>query len=331
MIKLYLHIGPHKTGSTYIQRAFLENRDRLLKLGVNYPSVGLGEEIGGHYGHHKTLVEVTKQEPNALKEYFAQFLVNDINVVSSENFENLNLEQIKKLRAALSTIDVKIVFYYRNYIDLLPSWWQEEVKHGSMTSFFEYVLPHVLRPFVSKILNPAVVLDLYANAFGKENIIVVDYDRARNAGGILAPLWKLLGVELDGVKNEMVNSSLKMEFVEIIRALNAIAHANDQANGPKMRSLFLRRRKEDPIRGAVDKLSAMINEYKKPLTLGGGFFEKSISTDFRKKYASNFINQLSDDLPKREVMVPSDNWILTNDAHILCEDIFRQIAAGELG
>ena len=36
--KLYLHIGEHKTGSTYIQSFLYENKDRLEEYGVTYPT-----------------------------------------------------------------------------------------------------------------------------------------------------------------------------------------------------------------------------------------------------------------------------------------------------
>src|SRR6202043_3381656 len=117
---------------------------------------------------------------------------------------------------SLAKLAVKIIYYYRNYIDLLPSWWQEEVKHGSMISFYEFVLPHILRPFSSKIVNPAVVLDLYANVFGPDSITIVNYDSALQTGSILRPILELLGIEFGIVKNELVNSSLKVEIVEII-------------------------------------------------------------------------------------------------------------------
>jgi hypothetical protein len=54
MAKLLLHIGPQKTGSTYIQKYCFENRHHLLSLGVNYPTAGRLEHVSP-YGHHEAV------------------------------------------------------------------------------------------------------------------------------------------------------------------------------------------------------------------------------------------------------------------------------------
>ncbi len=307
MPKLFLHIGPHKTGSTYIQKFCSENRAKLLNLGVNYPTVGIG---GVHYGQHEIIEKVKKLRQEELKHYLAQLTSGAINLVSSENFDRLNLEEVKRLRAALSGVDVRIIYYYRNYIDLLPSWWQEEVKHGSTTSFYEFVLPHILRPFSSIIVNPAVVLDLYATAFGKDNISIVDYELAVKAGNILQPILALLGVELEGVKNEIVNASLKIEIVEVIRALNMKARANNQWHLHRTRALFLRKGMADAISKDTEHLLGVIRAHVKPLKLAGGYFEQSVNASFREKYESCWFKAFLGESPEREILIPSDKWML---------------------
>jgi hypothetical protein len=326
MAKLFLHIGPHKTGSTYIQKWFFENRALLLNLGVNYPNVG----IAGQYGHHETIEKVKTLQQKELAEYLLQFLGSDINFVSSENFDRLKQWDIKKLSRCLAKLDVRIIYYYRNYIDLLPSWWQEEVKHGSMMSFYEFVLPHVLRPFSSIIINPAVVLDLYANVFGKDNITVVDYDLAVKTGSILRPILQLLGVQLEVVRNEMVNASLNVEVVELIRALNTLAHFNNEWHFHKIRALFLRKMTTDAIASDVEHLVSAIRAHIKPLRFADGFFDKSVQASFKNKYSSRFFNNLLAEHPDREVLIPSDNWILKEDALEVCKRIYQHIVTGDL-
>ena len=328
MPKLLLHIGPHKTGSTYIQKYFFEGRSKLLDLGVNYPNIG----FAGQYGQHEIVEQIKTLQPEQLRAYFAGLLAFESNFISSENFDRLNAAEIEKLRGALYSdkeqIDVRIVYYHRNYSDLLPSWWQEEVKHGSMVSFYEFILPHVLRPFASNIVNPAIVLDLYSNVFGRDHISIVDYDRAK--GNILRPIFELLGIEVGTVKNEIINSSLKIELVEIIRALNTIAKARNQWNFHKTRALFLRKRRESAIAGDVEKLAAMIRDQMKPLRVTGGFFEKTVSASFKASYESCFFNKVSDESPDRKVMIPSDSWMLNENAVKTCEHIYEHIMTGDV-
>jgi sulfotransferase family protein len=325
MTKLFLHIGPHKTGSTYIQKYFFANRDQLLKLGLNYPSAGIGPQ----YGHHQMIEKIRRLNQNELDEYIVPFVGSAINLVSSENFDRLKLRDIKKLGRALANLDVRIIYYCRNYVDLLPSWWQERVKHKSTISFYEFVLPHILKPFSSNIVNPGVVLDLYADVFGKSNITVIDYDAARQKDGILQPLFELLRIALGAVKNEVVNRSVKLELVEIIRALNTIAEFKGQLRSHDVRTLFLRKRRADAISVEVEDLASVIRDHMKPVELAGGFFANAVNAAFRKTYGPCFLNELPAELPNREVLVPSDNWMLERDSLKACEHIYQYIMSGE--
>jgi hypothetical protein len=318
MAKLFLHIGPHKTGSTYIQKFFFDKQDHLLNIGVNYPNMG----FGGQYGHHEAVEKVRTLDQEALEAYLRQFLCSDINFVSSENFDRLNRRDVEKLGKSLSKLDVRVIYYY--------SWWQEEVKHGSVLSFYEFVLPHTLRPFSSVIINPAVVLDLYADVFGKNNITIVNYDRAVQSGSILHPIFELLGLEFEAPRNEFVNSSLKVEFVEIIRALNNLAHVYNQWNSHKTRALFLRKRTAEAICSDVEHLATLIRDQLKPVKLSGGFFEKSVKANLQKKYESCFFNSWPAESLDREVLLPSGNWALTRDALVLCERVYQYIMTGDI-
>jgi len=327
MTKLFLHIGPHKTGSTYIQKYLFSNRDQLLELGLSYPNVGVGPQ----YGHHKVFEKVKALEQKELDEYMVPFFGNDaITFVSSEKFDRLKLGDIEKLSKSLADLDVRIIYFHRNYIDLLPSWWQERVKHKSRISFYEFALPHILRPFSSNIINPGIVLDLYAQVFGKDKITVVDYDAAVQKDGILRPIFELLSIEFGVVKNEVVNRSLKLELVEIIRALNTIAELNGQLRSHDVRAIFLRKRREEAICSEVESLAAIIREHMKPLKLARGFFANAVNATFRKKYESCFFNHWLNDLPIREVFVPSDTWMLEGDAVETCEHIYQHIMTGDI-
>jgi hypothetical protein len=331
MAKLFLHIGPHKTGSTYIQKYCLENRDQLLNLGVNYPNEGRMEQVTP-YGHHEIVEKVKTLEQNKLDEYFSQFFGSAITLISSENFDRLSLEEIKKLGQSLSRLDVRIIFYRRNCLDLLPSWWQEQVKHGETCLLENFILPHILRPFASHIVNPGVVLDLYASVFGKDNITIVDYDASLQRDGVLRPIFDLLGIEWPAAKHEVINRSLKPELVEIIRTLNIIASLRDsewRSHKTRARLLFMRKRKTAEIRAEVKHLRILIRDDLKPLRLSEAFAQR-VNTAFRKNYASSFyMDDVLDKSPARRLLVPSGSWMLNKDALTACERIYQHIMTGD--
>src|ERR1700733_2634979 len=326
MKKWFLHIGPNKTGSTYIQKHLLANREELLSLGLNYPSFGIGPQ----YGHHQLFENIKKLGQEELDEYVDHFSGAAVNFVSSEKFSQLKPEDVAKFGKSLSKVNVQVIFFHRNYVDLLPSHWQERVKHKSRLSFYEFLFPHVFRPFSSSIINPDVVLDSYATAFGKDHITVIDYDTALKTGDILRPILELTGVELSGVKNEVVNRSLTFELVEIIRALNITAERKDELHSYDVRTIFLRKRKERAIQGEVEALAAVIRDHMKPLRLDGSPFVKSVNTAFIRKYGSCLFNRPLDELPSRELLVPRDSWMLQRVAVDACERIYQYILAGDV-
>jgi len=191
-------------------------------------------------------------------------------------------------------------------------------------------LPHILRPFSSKIVNPSVVLDLYGNVFGKANITVVNYDTALRKEGILRPILEMLDIKTIPVKHKILNPSLKPEVVELIRALNIIAKFNDQLHFKNVSVLFLRKKGANAIRSEVERLTAMVREHMKPLKLNGGFFEHSVNANFRKRYESCFFNELPDNMPNHEVLVSGDSWMLKGDALEGCKDIYHYIMTGDV-
>src|ERR1700677_671907 len=121
--KLFLHIGPHKTGSTCIQKYCSENRDHLLKLGVSYPATARLEGIAP-YGQHEAVEKTKTLEQGELDQYFGQFLGLTV-LISSEEFSALTLSELAKLRQALAPFDTRIVYFKRNCLDVLPSTWQQ--------------------------------------------------------------------------------------------------------------------------------------------------------------------------------------------------------------
>jgi len=322
MSRLVLHIGPHKTGSTYIQKSLCENRERLEDLGVHYPNLGLG----GQYGQHELVEKIRALDEPELGQYLSEFIGAGTNLISSENFDRLKADDLAKLRAALVPLltdppEIHIVFYHRNYADLLPSWWQEEIKHGGVFSFYEFLLPHLLRPFASNLVNPALVLDLYAQVFGRDSISIVDYDSARDE--LLLPLFGLLGVAVPPGINEVVNSSMKVELVEVLRVLNGLAKARNEWHFHKTRTLFLQKLRDAPVADELAGLVTLIREHMRPLKIAGGFFEKAVSTAFRAKYEGRFVNQPSAAPPERDLLIASDSWLLQGLP--ACERIYQHL------
>lgn len=163
----------------------------------------------------------------SLREAFAEIAAGAPCVLlSSEHFERLDAAVISLLRRVLDGHAVEVLYFARRWSGLLPSAWQESVKHGSAETLPAFALGHLLQPFRSDILNYANVLDRYAAVFGADALRLASYDAVLEEGGTLLGsfLDRILGVSLppDGAA-ERVNPALPPEDVEIMRVLNAMA------------------------------------------------------------------------------------------------------------
>ena len=131
---IILHIGPHKTGSTYLQK-LMDNCNNDEFKDVNF--VNFGIELFGHHKFVNSLRGWNQLDPNSINKFIKP---NKINIISSENFVFLNHNEVVKLKNSLSHFPIKIIYYYRDYINSWTSHWQELVKHGRDESFYEYLL-----------------------------------------------------------------------------------------------------------------------------------------------------------------------------------------------
>ena len=139
----YIHVGPHKTGTTSIQWFLRENRAALLKHGYFVPESG-----NVHGGHHPIVRQLCGQEvPHHHKSAAAKFVealrgtLSDAVVISSEALEGL-LQKREYANAFFSRIteldlEPRIVAFPRNQPQLINSRYVEVVKGFRRSEPFE--------------------------------------------------------------------------------------------------------------------------------------------------------------------------------------------------
>ena len=278
MKTLILHVGPHKTGSTYIQKKLLDNSKQLRDNGWRYPSAGLV-----YLGQHE-LATIARINENDL---WREALNSKKNIViSSENFDLLNEEQVKLLAVKFSDFVVKIVYMYRRGDEKLISSWQEYVKHGGIKSWSEYLYTHISKPYASEILGDIRMLDNFQRVFGSKSINIIDYDVAINENTDLFQLFiGILGVSIDAFKlnNESINKTRNYIDIEILRRLNIL----DIQNGNKPFH-FLREKYDKHISKKrckhYNRVHNIINNQTVNIKLGHNF----IFGMLRKQFYSHF-------------------------------------------
>lgn len=108
---LLLHVGPHKTATSYLQHHFDANRARLLEAGWLYPQTSERVRIAHHDVSDHRVNMVTDDAPilEELRRIGDRARNLGVNIfMSSEGFRHWKPKHLEPLRAALHTPHIHI-------------------------------------------------------------------------------------------------------------------------------------------------------------------------------------------------------------------------------
>lgn len=209
-MRIFLHIGLEKTGTTAIQWSLWEARAELARQGVLYP-----ERIGrsNHSNHmHLAIACAAWERTEDLRTFcrvpetaedqptFAQAVRRELArevekarpetlVLSNEHLSSRLLEPdevsaLHRLLAPLSE-DIRVIVYLRRQDDLFLSYYSEQVKRKC---------PYRLEAFEDRPLwlDFRATLDRWGEVFGEENLIVRSYPP--ESGDILIEFCDIVGL-----------------------------------------------------------------------------------------------------------------------------------------
>jgi len=233
--QLILHVGFHKSGTTALQEAFFKQREKLLENEVLYPNIGRS-------AHHKVAWALT-QRPWGWKNRGGELtphrvfskMVRLINssrvkkvVLSSEFFSELDLENIRKIKAEVKNRDVRVLFTIRPLAKLLSSSYQQYLKYGTAVDYVAWLHSVLDEPGVSKV-NPTFwkrhmhgqVIESWCEVFGADAIKVLVVDEQRPEF-LFEEADSLLGLPLGTLKAQETgsNRSLSLEEIALLLELN---------------------------------------------------------------------------------------------------------------
>ncbi|MFN6477362.1 hypothetical protein [Nostoc sp. DedQUE07] len=147
MTTIYLHIGMPKTGTTCLQKALFNNRDKFLETGYLYPMSGIkhnAREIVNRYCHN-TLAHFLmglEDKDNTLSMSIWEELKTEIDfinpknvIISAEAFTSFEIfyqpETLAKIKDLLKEYEIKVVIYLRKQDDFLEFSYCYMVKLGA--------------------------------------------------------------------------------------------------------------------------------------------------------------------------------------------------------
>lgn len=278
--KIYIHIGPHKTGSSFIQLCLLTNKDTLLKNGYVYPD--FSNEIG--QGHH-LLANKKKIESGELQDILSSYAKTHegkILILSAENFSRYSKEDISRfynITNNLSKNRVEVILFLRNPVDRLRSFWCEMIKHKITESQSEFLMQHISGPRKSLILNPYILYNNFNNNFNKINLVNYDDIDSQNIYDIVDIFLNRIGIKKLKIDypHFHVNKSFSLAESEIYRNVNIILHKNSLK--PLMQADFKNFIKQKKLQKHIDSAEENIKEYN---------FNNSPATSQYRKFLKEF-------------------------------------------
>jgi len=216
-MKIVLHIGLHKTGSTAIQYFLTQNFLQLSRSGVRYSRVGIPKEanLGNHLLPASYEQDHTNREEWEALRLEVETSAADTLLISSENFSLLTADAINDIADRLNALgDVTVIVYLRNQVDLLESMWRTDVLHYHATDdIVAYIQNYKGR------LDYDALLSDWNRAFSR--VIVRLYDTVP-PGAIVQDFCAHTGVPFDpscSLPPEQINHGLPVESLVALQAL----------------------------------------------------------------------------------------------------------------
>jgi hypothetical protein len=228
--RVIVHAGYHKTGTTSIQTALTNSRERLRAAGVLYPHSGVPPRFP--YGQHLLPWSLMKRPPAgfsftaAARAALWRELCAEIDsrpeplvILSSEEFDRLDALEIAVLAQNLRCHDIVPVIFLRDHADLIESMFRTYVIHleysGPVEQFAAEEAPRLdcaamTGDWIAVARGGAAVVMSYEDAAIRENAIAAFFDAA--------------GLDLGLCREEQAlraNASMPAFVCEVVRDLRA--------------------------------------------------------------------------------------------------------------
>lgn len=178
---LVLHVGPHKTATTWLQHNFYHNIKALEEAGWHYPLTGVRVRVAHHdiSDNPDEILNDASAKVREIRRIVAKSAEKDLNILlSSEGFRNWKPEHLRRLQQLAAPHALHIVYCVRDPASTLYSFWAQQVRTGTQLSFPEFSEKQFARPARSKILNPLVEIQTLQEMAGIQLTLLL-YDEIR--------------------------------------------------------------------------------------------------------------------------------------------------------
>lgn len=220
-MKIYIHIGGSKCGSSAIQN-FLRHNSEVLKTREFYiPSKEFDDSAdftGNHVWYFQSIADQTVEDTSRFKRSFSTYIAdkpdNSSIIVSAENLSN-PIHHEKQFAFLKNDHDLKIIFYIRRQDDYFQSAWQQWYAKSS-NDLYEWVIKNV-----GILSNWRTVIEDWEAVVGRDNMNIRLFERQfLKDQDVIFDFMELTGIEKDdrlNVNFPNVNPSYNEAVSEIAR------------------------------------------------------------------------------------------------------------------
>lgn len=224
--RLVLHIGSHKTATTYLQGSFAASPKAMAELGVLYPITG--RIYGGHFKlcwalKDRDLAEQKLEDFAIWADLFAEIDASPHQIVllSAEAF-GWGMDPAR-LSVLSRRYDVQVIFYLRSPDSHLESFYNQIVKDFGTRE--TRTLDHYMTEEPLGILDTTKLLAPWAGMFGAAAIKLRLFGKSFLPGGIMIDFLQTLGFKSVPVfnppeENAQQKVSLPPDALEYLRLSN---------------------------------------------------------------------------------------------------------------
>jgi len=181
--RFIFHVGPERTGSTYLQHRLVASRTQLLAGGIHYPEQWIAQPEGTE---HAELCRLLEQDGNEteLAEGFAAIaaLGHPVVVFSCTGLAQLDEAGLQRLKAALAGRPAEFFFHIRRWSKRLASCWNHEIQEGSFRTLPEFYMDFFSAPVESRQIDYARMWEPLVAVFGREALRLVCYSNLTDRG-----------------------------------------------------------------------------------------------------------------------------------------------------
>lgn len=271
-LRVILHIGMPKTGTSSLQRAFASHADLLRRHGIAY---ALPQGQRGH-AHHQLVKAAVEENVESVDGFFAAASADwegmDRVLLSSERMSGFGRKAPtwwkERLDRQFDNPDYEIWMFIRRPSSHVPSRWHAFLRHGGLQNLPAFAFDDLNGFWLANQLPCATVYRRWADVFGPSALHVMSMEKLMLNGGDLvhAAFRTMFRIESEQLRGMLPsNTALGPREAELLRALS-IRRASE---APETVREFLRpavtmvRRRGNPL----SEIAAIFEPYVDQITI----------------------------------------------------------------